>query len=282
MATKEKAAAKKAPTKEKPPKKGLTVAHKKTDEEKPARVKKEKKEKPTADAGKIVTAGKTVDELAQEVKSRVRQGLSLMISRVKLVKKEFLSISYNRIDTADGSTVVVNEDHKSPVHPDLKAKLLALRVHLALLCDYISTKQLKDITAYNQELVDNFTVTSISIGGKDDNKGIVLTGYKKTNNNKVVILNTPFARLEEVEETRYRYMDDLSGRIDELLKEVELYVGGKRGESPQQELNFGGASEDEDAGREVSGEENDLIDLDGVEEETAGAPDAMGGDEFGD
>lgn len=262
MATKKKAAAEKKPPKAKPEKKGLTVAHKKTDEEKPARVKKEKKEKTGVDAGKIVTAGKTVDELAQEVKSKVRQGLSLMISKVKLVKKEFLSIGYNRIDT-DGSTIVVNEDHKSPIHPDLKAKFLALRVHLALLCDYISTKQLKDIAAYNQELVENFTVTGISIGGKDDNEGIVLTGWKKTNNNKVVILNTPFARLEEVEETRYRYMDDLSCRIDELLKEVELYVGGKRGESPQQELNFGSSAEDEDG----AGEADDLINLDKEEDD---------------
>jgi len=178
---------------------------------------------------------KTGREIIPEKKKR--QVGSVVIKKMKLVKKEFITLSYSRIE-ADGSTTNVNEDHKAPVHNDLKSKFQSLSVHLALLCDYLSTRQIKDINAYDPELVSNFFVTGVSIGGNDDDEGIVLTGYKITRSDKAVILNTPFARIEEVQETKYRYMDDLTGKVDELQKEIELYLGGKRGPDPQGSLEF--------------------------------------------
>jgi len=169
----------------------------------------------------------------------------LTIDKVRLIKKEFLKIGFSRIEV-DGSTTSVSEDHKAPVHIDLKSRFKSLSPHLGLLCDYLSTRQIKDINNYDPELVESFIVTGISIGGGDDNDGIILSGYKLTKSGRAIILNTPFTLIEEVEETRYRYMDSLMEKVKELIKEVELYLGGKRGEEPQGTLDFPPEAEDED------------------------------------
>ncbi len=187
-----------------------------------------------AEDGNLEEAGST----KPEKKDKKKQPASVLsFSKVKLVKNTFLTIVYSRIEK-DGSTTAITENHKAPVHEDLKKKFEGMGIHLALLCDYLSTRQIKDISAYDPELVETFHVSSVSIGGNDDDEGIVLTGHKITKRKVAVILNSPFARIEEVEETKYRYMDDLKSKVDSLLEEVKLYLGGKRGPDPQQSLEF--------------------------------------------
>lgn len=163
---------------------------------------------------------------------------SLTITKVKLVKKEFLSIDYTRIEP-DATTASDSYENKMrPVHPDCRAAFKALAIHLALLCDYISTKQIKEIDKYDPVHSEKFNVTGVSIGGGEGEEGVVLTGHKITAKGKAVILNSPFTRFEEADDTAYRYVDDLRAKVDAVINEAKAYMDGKRGEDPQGKLEF--------------------------------------------
>jgi hypothetical protein len=122
------------------------------------------------------------------------------------------------------------------MHPDLKNKFSEFRIHLALLCDYLSTQQVKSLEKYNQDLVEKFHVSSVSI---KDEEGIVITGHKVTARKKAVILNSPFTLFDEDKKSAYRYADELKDLVDEFVKEVLQYLdGSKVGEDPQGKLEF--------------------------------------------
>lgn len=159
------------------------------------------------------------------------------IEKVKLEKGETLEITYSRIEK-DATTTSVSESHKAPVHPDLKNCFKALCIHLGILCDYISFGQVKKIDNYDPKLVEKFNVSGISIKGGDDDAKIVLTGHKLNKSGKAIILNTPYTRVDEDEETGYKFIDNLVTLKDNLIREVQLYLGGKRGEEPQGSLDF--------------------------------------------
>ena len=66
---------------------------------------------------------------------------------------------------------------------------------------------------------------------------MVISGHKLLPDNKAVILNTPFRRFTESEQSRYVFMDDLQERLDRLDTEVRAYVdGSKRGADAQLNL----------------------------------------------
>ena len=171
-------------------------------------------------------------------KLKPSNGIGMTVEKVKLVKGESLIVSFSKIE-ADATTSNDSYENKMrPVHPDCRNAFKALAIHLGLLCDYISTQQVKDISKYSTDLVDKFIVTGVSIGGADEERGIVLTGRKVTKSGKHVILNSPFTRLEEAEGTAYRYVDDLNEKVQTVIEEAKAYMAGKRGEDPQGTLEF--------------------------------------------
>jgi hypothetical protein len=163
---------------------------------------------------------------------------ALTIEKVKMVKNDYLKVDFSKIEPDATTSSDSYENKMRPVHPDCRAAFKNLSVHLGLLCDYLSTRQIKEIDKYDQELVEAFHVTGISIGGGDGEEGIVLTGHKITKSGKAVILNSPFTRFEEDEKTVYRHVDNLRTRVDAVIQEAKLYLEGKRGEEAQQKLEF--------------------------------------------
>ena len=158
---------------------------------------------------------------------------AITIEKVKMEKDDALFVVFSKI--ANGSTSHHSDTFEQRMHPDLKGKFREFRVHLALLCDYISTQQVKDLDKYNQELVDKFNVSSVSI--KED--GCVITGYKITKSGKAVILNTPFTLFESEGENSYHYAEELETLIGQFVAEVLQYLdGSKKGEDPQQSIEF--------------------------------------------
>lgn len=122
---------------------------------------------------------------------------SVTITSVKINKKDELIIGISKIES-DGSTTKYPEEHKGrTAHPNLKFAFDSLRPHLALLCDYISTQQLKDIKHYSPQQVSNFVVRGISMNGE----GYVISGHKIRKDKKTVGLNTPYTLIEEDEKT---------------------------------------------------------------------------------
>lgn len=159
--------------------------------------------------------------------------MDIQIKKAKLVKDNKLEVGFTRSD--NGETVYVNERHNAVAHPDLLAALASLRVHLGIISECIEPP--KSIKKYPVELVEKLKVTAYSIGGKDD-EGFVLTGQKILSTGKALIMNTPFTRFEEDEESVYRYTDDLQKCLDAVETEVMEYLNGKHAPDPQMEMAF--------------------------------------------
>lgn len=162
--------------------------------------------------------------------------MNIEIKSAKLVKEQTLEITFAKTEK-DKTTTSVKETHKSKAHPDLVDAYAALKAHLGILTGYISPKLIKDITnTQDVDLVDQFKVSSFSLGGDEGAEGFVITGHRILPNKKAVILNSPFTKFEEKEETRYPFMEDLEEKLETIQKELALYLGGKFAPEPQQEL----------------------------------------------
>jgi hypothetical protein len=142
---------------------------------------------------------------------------NIKILAVKLLKggeKMELSLKESGTIQSDDS-----KNCKNPVHPDLAKAVQALAVHLAILTDYLDQKD-----SGNTEALEKFTVTGYSIGGKEDEEGIVITGMRKTKRGKSLSINSPFERIDLSPEARYILMDDLMQKVDKIETEVMAYL----------------------------------------------------------
>lgn len=158
----------------------------------------------------------------------------MTIDKAKVVKGETLEVTLREIGP-DKKAYTSSQSHPSQVHPDLLAAFKTLRLHFALLSGYIQFKGIKEKDFNNEELVEDYTVIGVSLK-EGDNPGFVLTGQKKLANGKAVTLNTPFTRFEESEETGYKFINDLQGKLDRVVEEVKEYLGGKFADDPQGRL----------------------------------------------
>lgn len=167
------------------------------------------------------------------------------ITQIKLIKAgEKLQVGFE--ETGDNPSVVPKKIFHNRCHPDLIRATNALAVHLAIMTEYIPEKN-----AHKSDLLERFIVTGYSIGGKEGEEGLVITGYRKLKSGKTVTLNTAFTRFEEDDKTRYILMSELEDRLKEIEKEVILYMTkAKKGEDPQSSLDF---PEEEDGGDEKPG-----------------------------
>lgn len=162
----------------------------------------------------------------------------IKITKVKILKDSAPELEY-KIEKGKDS-VARNENHTAKPHEDFVNSLLGLKIHLAILTDYVKPKQVKKITEYDSELVEEFNVTGFSVKGKsEEEEGVVITGYKITPSGQIVTLNTPFTRFNAEEDVAYKYMDHLQERIDVCISEALAYIRGeKKAPEPQQELPF--------------------------------------------
>lgn len=163
----------------------------------------------------------------------------IRLLKSKIVKKgESLTVEYSRQEK-DGTMTIINEDHKATVHQDLKNAYVGLAIHFAILSDYVTVKMVKNISNYDSDLIEPFTVSGIHRGGAEDEEYVILTGHKLTASGKAVIINTPMLKLNsEDEEKGYKYMDHLLERIEHCEKEVKAYLAGKHAPEPQTSLDF--------------------------------------------
>lgn len=229
------------------------MATKKKAEKKPPPKKAAKKKAGPADNGQTedLSQFQETEKTGRTNTGKEKKHASLTIEKVKLNKKVGLHIGFLKIEKGGTSVTSPSEYHDAPVHDDLKAAFRELRVHFALICGYLSVKQIKDVDSFDPSLIENFQVKAVSIGGNNDDKGVTLSGNLTLANGKVHNFNSPFYPFEEVEEKRYRHMDKLQAAVDNVIQETKEYLGGKRGPDPEPELPF------PEAGDEETGEEKE-------------------------
>lgn len=213
-----------------------------------AKAKEEKSKKPSSKKTKSILEeefplsdvqdlSKTKRTDPNDKKQKAPQPKSVFfVDKIKVEDGNFLTVSYSKIET-DGSTSNhpgVSFDNRW-MHPDTRQLFLDLRIHFALICEFISVQQLKSIDSYNEKLVDPFTVLSVNI---KDGEGVTLTGYKRLKRG-AWNFNSLFTRFTDDQENSYRYAEELRDLVEQLQSEVVQYIdGSKVGINPQGTLDL--------------------------------------------
>ncbi|HDZ25259.1 hypothetical protein LCGC14_0501120 [marine sediment metagenome] len=163
------------------------------------------------------------------------------IKKAKLVKDATMEISYienivhNEGETNEYSTRnKFTGEFEDVVHDDLKEAFAGLVHHFAIICEQIQLiegTELKDYT----EILEDYKVTAMSLGGKPGAEGVVITGQRILTSGMVLQLNTPFILFES--EGGYKQSEELLAACKKVVTEVREYLNGKQGDH-QLDLEF--------------------------------------------
>lgn len=142
---------------------------------------------------------------------------NIKILSVKLQKKgESVVIGYKE------SAMVKSDDEKTchdPVHPDFYDAVQKLRPHLAMRTSLIKQSQIGD-----EKEMENYEITGYSIGGKEGQEGIIITGMRKNDDGQWYTLNSPFTRISSEEGKGYILLGQLMSDIEGIEGEVAEYL----------------------------------------------------------
>lgn len=159
---------------------------------------------------------------------------------VKLKNGNGLELSYEKPGPQGDKIAVAGEGHTALIHNDLYNAVQALAPHLAMMAFHVKESEVEDIAMPDPAKFKDFTVSSYSISGKEEKRGIIISGTLRKSG-KAHNFNTPFYRFEEPESGRYGFMDDVEAKLRVIENEVAPYLEGtKRGEPIQPELGAGG------------------------------------------
>lgn len=186
----------------------------------------------------ISSPGIDTVELDAEVLEQVANALQHPTIRIKSgqLKDDYCNYSYEH-KVALG--VVNKYAVKSQVkfHPDLKAAFDKFNAHLAVICEEVSPKDIRDIDTgegtkqATTDKLKTFSVDAFQLSGD----AIILIGEKLLTTGESVKLETPEIGLEG----NYEFSDELYNSILDLLDEILAYHGGeKKAPDPQQEIQF--------------------------------------------
>ena len=186
----------------------------------------------------ISSPGIDTVELDAEVLEQVANALQHPTIRIKSgqLKDDYCNYSYEH-KVALG--VVNKYAVKSQVkfHPDLKAAFDKFNAHLAVICEEVSPKDIRDIDTgegtkqATTDKLKTFSVDAFQLSGD----AIILIGEKLLTTGESVKLETPEIGLEG----NYELSDELYNSTLDLLDEILAYHGGeKKAPDPQQEIQF--------------------------------------------
>lgn len=169
--------------------------------------------------------------------------MSIIIHAAKNKKNNVLEVTYTEGDNIESVSEVSRTFKNARPHPDLVAAMKALRIHAAILSDFLSPENVKLKTDrakvqrpefMDDETKDLFTVSGLSVS----DKGIILTAQRTTKRGKMMNFNTPLVNPDEEGDNAYEYAEDLAEKIETAKVEFAAFLGGKMGENPQGSLPF--------------------------------------------
>lgn len=110
------------------------------------------------------------------------------------------------------------------IHDDLQGAFERMNVFFADLDDaYTGFKDSATIEDLESESeTDNYSVTGFKISGVEENKSVILIGFKQVRNGSIKF-ETPKVKLDG----NYNYLHQLKVRLYQLIDEVEGYRNGK-------------------------------------------------------
>lgn len=186
------------------------------------------------------------------------------LSKVKTISDGGLDVHFE-VEEVCGAEIYRENYHlcsTKEIHPDLqklfdKLKPIMARVyHLSFFRslletpDFNATKEQCELaeTAFS-EVLKKLDVTGISLSGKDDNVGVVLTGTFTADSNQKMAINSHRMKFKD---SRYGFEEEMEEIIGEIESEVYQFLF--KGKKCQMEL-FENEDFDEET-KEESGKEN--------------------------
>lgn len=134
------------------------------------------------------------------------------------------------------------------IHEDLNNAFQELDIFMMHLDDYFKN----DATVNNQthlatleesEDLNRYHVTGFKISGFDENKSVILSGWKAVQKG-IIKFAAPKIKLE----SDYLYIEELNQRLFKVIEEVELYMDGKSApQYEQSEIKFESFAEEDAA-----------------------------------
>lgn len=199
------------------------------------------------------------------------------LSKVKVIRGGGLDVNFE-VEEAIGAEIYLENYHlasSKEIHPDLqklfdRLKPIMARVyHLSFFRSLLDTpdfkatkKQKKLAEVAFKEITNKITVTGVSLSGKDDNVGVVITGTFTADSNQKMAINSH--RMKFTDE-RYGFEEELEEIIGDIEREVyaflfknkkaQLTLFDEYGE-PYGEQEFNGDEEDD---QELLFEEEKLL-----------------------
>lgn len=152
-----------------------------------------------------------------------------MFIKIRKAKVKESSVELVFIETDNEKfTSEITGRYSHPPHKDLMNAMKNLVKHLVVLCDLKEADALYEENFYDFDVdrLSQFKVTGISIGGDDENEGVVITGLKTLPNGKVLNLNSPFTKFMD-EHNSYDFEDELFNDIARCIEELREYKNGK-------------------------------------------------------
>lgn len=177
---------------------------------------------------------------------------SFYLSKVKTLKDGGLDVHYEVTETI-GNESYTNEYHvksAKDIHPDLKRcfdRLTPIMGRIFNITSFISmvesvgfnASEEQKSTAWNfaDKMLCNIEVYGVSLSGKDDNVGVVLTGLFSVSNNQKTAINSPRIKFSTesfgFEEELEKIIGDIESEVYRFLfkgKRAQLELFGADGE----------------------------------------------------
>ena len=155
--------------------------------------------------------------------------MELKITKAKVTAENQLLADYEKHSNEGVEKDEVATRFGGKVHEDLLTAFEDLRIHLASKCEEGEYSDFVD----NLDKLDNFKVTGISLSGDTEHEGVVITGQKRLSTNEVLVLNTPYIKLNP-DNTNYNHVKELDFAIKAVLSEVSQHIlDGKKAPSNQ-------------------------------------------------
>ena len=153
----------------------------------------------------------------------------------------------NSVKIAKGRTLQVNlkEYHEDGTFRDLVYKcdqlydkdmetaLNKLKPHLVHVCDLYEKDTIVDINDFDGEVLEKFTIQSVSISGSEDAEGVVIAGVKKIGD-KDFVLTSPCTEVDG----DYRFGSELAELIEAIRFEASEYLFNGKYAIQQKEIVF--------------------------------------------
>lgn len=145
--------------------------------------------------------------------------------KIKIKKTDQPVIEFMEADS-EGTDVDVIKAYRERVHPDFNAAMDGLALHLAVLTGYTKREAVKDKDF--QGISTNFVVRGFSIGGFNEDEGIVISGHVILPSGKAVILNSPFERFNDESPNAYPFMHLLLAQLIKIKDEANKFMDGEK------------------------------------------------------